>query len=408
MNSRTKVSRPAARALTLRALPPRPAGARGGFAAVIAGTVSVLLAAALLALPAAAADSHGHDHGHDHGDHATAPSGNAPRRQPDGSVFLPKTSQRQLALRTRAAEAKPLPRTVELSGRVLMDANAGGRVQPIQAGRIEPVGAGLPHLGQAVRKGQVLAVVRSSVAAIERASQQAQAADLAAQLAQAERRAARLAQLEGTVPQKDIDAARGDIEGLKQRLAALARGVAAGETLVAPIGGVISAANVVAGQVVDAREILFEIVDPARLAVEALAFDLTLLADGIASASASPAPGLSVPLRFGGAGRTQREGATPLLFHTAGRGALPLAVNQPVKVVVQTRRTVQGVALPSAAIVKNPSNQDSVWVHTAPELFVPRTVRVLPLDGATVSVVDGLRPGERVVTEGAALVNQVR
>ncbi|HET8744131.1 MAG TPA: efflux RND transporter periplasmic adaptor subunit, partial [Ramlibacter sp.] len=353
----------------------------------------LLLAGALLALPAAAGEGHDHGHGHEHGDHAAAAPGNAPKRQPDGSVFLPKPSQRQLALRTQPAEAKPLPRTVELTGRVLMDANAGGRVQTTQAGRIETVGGGLPHLGQAVRKGQVLAVVRSSVAAIERANQQAQAADLAAQLVQAERRAARLAQLEGTVPQKDIDAARGDVEGLKQRLAALHRGVAATETLVAPIAGVISAANVVAGQVVEAREVLFEIVDPARLVVEALAFDMALLGDGIASASASPAPGLGVPLRFTGAGRAQREGATPLLFHTAGQGALPLAVNQPVKVVVQTRKTVQGVALPSAAIVRNPSNQDSVWVHAAPEVFVPRTVRVVPLDGATVSVVDGLQPG---------------
>ena len=38
-----------------------------------------------------------------------------------------------------------------------------------------------------------------------------------------------------------------------------------------PMAGVISAVHVVPGQVVEAREILFEIVDPERLAVEALA-----------------------------------------------------------------------------------------------------------------------------------------
>ena len=36
-------------------------------------------------------------------------------------------------------------------------------------------------------------------------------------------------------------------------------------------------AHVVAGQVVDARELLFEIVDPGRLRIEALAFDPALL-----------------------------------------------------------------------------------------------------------------------------------
>ncbi|RYY87005.1 MAG: efflux RND transporter periplasmic adaptor subunit, partial [Comamonadaceae bacterium] len=47
-------------------------------------------------------------------------------------------------------------------------------------------------------------------------------------------------------------------------------------------------------------------------------------------------------------------------------------------------------------------------VHTGAETFQPRAVRTMALDGATVSVVDGLKAGDRVVTEGAALVNQVR
>ena len=38
-----------------------------------------------------------------------------------------------------------------------------------------------------------------------------------------------------------------------------------------PASGVIASANVVAGQVVDARELVFEIVDPSRLRVEASA-----------------------------------------------------------------------------------------------------------------------------------------
>jgi hypothetical protein len=75
---------------------------------------------------------------------------------------------------------------------------------------------------------------------------------------------------------------------------------------------------------------------------------------------------------------------------------------------VQTRTTIQGIPVPSAAVVRNPSNQDIVWVHTGAEIFVARTVRTVPLDGANVSVVDGLKPGERLVTQGAALVNQVR
>jgi membrane fusion protein, heavy metal efflux system len=159
--------------------------------------------------------------------------------------------------------------------------------------------------------------------------------------------------------------------------------------------------------VVDAREVLFEIVDPARLMVEASAFDTALLAN-ITSASASPANGVSVPLKFVGAGRSLRDGAIPLHFSTTGNAAVALAVHQPVKVVVKTKEEVKGFAVPTAAVVKSPSNQDMVWVHTGVEVFEPRPVRFIALDGATVSVLDGLKAADRVVTQGAALLNQVR
>ena len=344
--------------------------------------------------------------GHDHGEAAPAAIGNGPRRLPDGSVFLPKTSQRQLAVRTVMAEVKSLPKTIELGGVVTMDPNAGGRVQPTMAGRLEAGPRGLPQLGQAVRKGEVLAFVRASANPIERGNQLAQTAELKARLQLAEKRAARLAQLEGTVAQKDQDEAKADVTSLQQRLAAVSASVSAGEALTAPVTGVVASAKAISGQVVDARDVLFEITDPARLQVQASAFDAALAAN-IASASVA-AGSTPVALTFVGAGRALQEGAIPLQFKAQGKAALPLAVGQSVKVVVQTREMVQGVAVPAAALVKTTSNQDMVWVHTGPEAFAPRTVRFMALDGATVSVTDGLKPGDRVVTQGAALLNQVR
>ncbi|MDI1268052.1 MAG: efflux RND transporter periplasmic adaptor subunit [Polaromonas sp.] len=368
-----------------------------------------LMAAGLLALGTAAPWDAQAGPGHDHGGEATpAAGGNAPQRLGDGGVFLPKASQRQLGVRTLVAEEASLPTTVELTGRVVLDSNAGGKVQPTQAGRIEAGPRGLPQLGQAVRKGEVLALVRASSNAIERANQQAQSAELNASLTLAVRRVERLQQLEGTVPQKDIEAARSDVTSLQQRAAAVAGSVSATESLRAPVSGVIAAASVVAGQVVNAGDLLFEIVDPTRMSVEANAFDAAL-SGNIASASASAAPGTSVPLQFVGAGNSLREGAIPLVFRTVpGKTALLLSINQPVKVTVQTKSQVKGFAVPTSAVVKNASNQDMVWVHTGAELFAPRTVRQLPLDGSTVAIVDGLKAGDRVVTQGAPLVNQVR
>jgi RND family efflux transporter MFP subunit len=373
------------------------------------GLASMLVAACALGLGATACLNAQASPGHDHGDEAApAAGGNTPRRLADGGVFLPKLSQHQLGVRTIVVQEASLPSTVELTGRVVLDSRAGGKVQPTQAGRIEAGPGGLPQLGQAVRKGEVLAVVRASSSAIDRANQQAQGAELRASLDLARRRVERLQQLEGTVPQKDIEAAQSDVTSLRQRAAAVAASVSAIEALVAPVSGVIAAAGVVAGQVVNAGDLLFEIVDLSRMSVEASAFDAALSAT-IASASASAAPGSSVPLQFVGAGSSLREGAIPLVFRTLpGKAIVPLSIGQPVKVTVQTRSQVKGFAVPTGAVVKDASNQDRVWVHTGAELFEPRSVRLLPLDGSSAAIIDGLQAGDRVVTQGAALVNQVR
>jgi hypothetical protein len=126
-------------------------------------------------------------------------------------------------------------------------------------------------------------------------------------------------------------------------------------------------------------------------------------------ASASLAVGQArVPLQFIGAARALREQALPLAFRAQGNALHGLAIGQPVKVFVQSKARVQGMAVPAAALMKNPSNQTILWVKTAPETLEPRTVATEPLDGVHVAVTSGLKGGDRVVTQGASLVNQVR
>jgi membrane fusion protein, heavy metal efflux system len=98
----------------------------------------------------------------------------------------------------------------------------------------------------------------------------------------------------------------------------------------------------------------------------------------------------------------------PLTFRAQGAALNSLAVGQPVRVFVQTKDKVKGIAVPVASLMKNPSNQTVVWVKTAPERFEPRTVTTQSLDGVRVSVTAGLKAGDRVVTQGASLINQVR
>ncbi len=327
------------------------------------------------------------------------------QRLADGSLFVPKAMQRQLGLRTVLTEIREVPATVEFNGRIIADPNAGGRVQAGQSGRIEPGPHGLPTLGQKVSKGQVLAYLRPVTSSIERGNQQAQLAELESQLAIAERKAERYAQLEGALPQSAIEATRLELKALKKRRAAVGASIHAPEALVAPASGLISAANAVLGQVVEAKEILFEVVDPARLAIEALAYDPALAA-AIVSASAAVAGG-SLELQFVGGGRQLREQALPLLFRVKSVTAA-LAVGQPLKVIARTSRTSKGAPVPQAALVKTGAGETAVWIHAGAERFALRQVGQQPVDASTVVLTSGVTQGERVVTQGAGLLNQVR
>ena len=59
-------------------------------------------------------------------------------------------------------------------------------------------------------------------------------------------------------------------------------------------------------------------------------------------------------------------------------------------------------------LMKNPANQTVVWVKTAAERFEPRVVTVEALDGVSVAITAGLKAADRVVTQAATLINQIR
>lgn len=371
----------------------------------------VALAAVALSAPAFA---HG-DEGHSHDDKpktalaSTAPANGAAtvaaQRLADGSLFVPKAIQHQLGLRTAQVTVQEAAATVEFSGKVVADINAGGVVQASQGGRIEPGPKGLPTLGQKVLKGQALAYLRPRSSSLERSANLAQLAELDAQVRIAEGKVQRYEQLEGSVPQSAIEATRIEWESMKQRRQAVAAGLQASEVLVAPVSGTISAVLVVIGQMVDAKDVLFEIVDPSRLGVEALAYDANVL-NGLASASAVTPSG-SLELQFLGSGQQLREQAIPILFRVKPTKIM-VAIGQPVKVVAQTTQKIQGAPVALSALVKGSANQASVWVHTAPERFVLRQVKTLALDAGRVVVTSGLASGERVVVDGAGLLAQVK
>ncbi len=340
---------------------------------------------------------------------APAPATGSPKqpsRLSDGSVFVPMPAQRAIGLRTQVGAATTVPLSYELAGTVVADPSASGLVQAPVAGRIEPGPAGLPHAGQRVTRGAVLAWLVPTVGVVERSSRQADLAELDARIEIARARSERYAQLSGSIPQRDIDAARTEAESLVQRRSAMAAGLSGRIALVAPVSGVVSTTNGTSGQVVDARDLLFRIVDPTRLMVEALGYDASLAAS-VTGGSAVATDGRTIPLAWVGAAGQLREQVLPMLFRV-GAGAPPLVVGERLRVIATTRGTHTGVVLPAASLVRASNGESVVFVQVSAERFQPARVTALALDAGRVVVTAGLQPDQRVVTAAASLLAQIR
>lgn len=333
-------------------------------------------------------------------------TGEAPRRLQDGAIFVPKPSQRLLGVRTMLTENGEASAALRMIGTLVPDPNASGRVQASQNGRLEPGDAGFPTLGQQVERGQVLAYVTPTYSAAERGSLIQNAAELDAQITILEARVRRLTSLRGTVAEREIVDAQTELAGARQRRTAIQPALSGREPLVAPVSGIVSAVRGAVGQLVDSATTVVEIVDPTRLWVEALAFDRAAL-ERIIGANATLPDGRVLDLVFMGRGLTVRQQAVPVNFRVdTPPPDAPIGIS--VLVTLRTARSVQGIVLPADAVVRSAEGPPVVFEHATAERFIPRQVRVQPLDGTRVVVTAGLEPGKRVVVQGAALIAQVR
>ncbi len=335
--------------------------------------------------------------GHDHGEAAKVapPAGDTPRRLADGSVFAPKPTQRLLEIRTQVTKTEEARKTLALVGRVIADPNRSGQVQSITGGRIVAPESGLPRLGQIVRRGDILATVEQAVPQADRTTIAERVGEIEQQIAMVE------AKLKRSLIDFEIELA-----GLMRRREIVGRIRIEPELLRAPLDGVVSAVRVVAGQVVGSQDVLFQIVDPAGLWIEALSYgdvDLSQL-DG---ASALLPGGKPLNLSFRGTGRALQQQATLVHFAVEDPPAT-VAIGQPVRVTARNGASVSGIILPRDAVVRGGNGEALVWRHTDPERFEPRPVRTEPFDATRLVIRSGVAPGERIVVRGAEHLNQIR
>lgn len=335
----------------------------------------------------------------------TGAAGGGGTRTADGAVVALKPLQRIIDLRTVVAAAGQASPSISLTGRIIADPQSGGLVQSTTGGRIVAAG-GLPLIGQRVRAGQALATIEPTLQAIDAADIARELADLDQQIALAANRAARVQRLEGLIPRREIEEAQITLRGLRSRRAGLGRARSAREVLVAPISGIVSAVPVRVGQVVASETTLFEIVDPSRMFVEANIFDRRSISVGSRGVGRA-ADGTTFQIVFAGAGLADRGSAGAGQFRIIG-APFGLRVGEPVTIEVSAGAPVAGVVVPRGAVQTGENGLASVFVKQGAESFVARPVRIAPLDASRVVLLSGARVGERVVTNGAGLLSQVR
>lgn len=289
------------------------------------------------------------------------------------------------------------------------------------AGRLATTGA-VPSVGMFVRKGLVLAriIPRTATpadrAALESALEEARAM---LNLTQRDRERAERLLNAGAVPSKRLDEAKAAETTAQARFQAAqsrlkqhessrsAEGNAPDDSLFllrAPLTGVVAASAATPGASVEEGETVFRIVstDPVHVVAsvpEAESSRIRKLAGGELELA-----GESKPLSLGrvvSVGRVvdAQSRTLPVIFEVRNPAAR-LAVGQSVFVRLFTKDTAQRPAVPESAVVDD-AGRPVVFIQAAGESFVRRPVQLGSREGGHVHVLEGIKPGERVVTRGA-------
>jgi cobalt-zinc-cadmium efflux system membrane fusion protein len=339
------------------------------------------------------------------GSGATPP---APPAAVDGEVVL--TPEAQAFVRVEPATSSRAVSTLRAPARIAYRDGTVAEVGTPVPGRVTEIGA---HVGDLVQPGQPLLVLRSPDAAAARAELAATQAELETALAEARRTSEMLARGAGSERERraaELHVSELDIAQARSRTQVAIVGSGAGGvvTIRAPIAGVVLRRRAAIGMSVgpDDAEPLLEIGDPSALGVTADVFerDVGQVREGAEVEVSFPtsdtpshgrvayvAPAVTegvrtVPVRI--ELDALPEGARPGLF---GRASISLVD--------------QGISLPSTAVLVRDGDATIVYVETSPGHYVARPVEIGPSHDGHVYVARGVDEGERVVVDGALLID---
>jgi membrane fusion protein, heavy metal efflux system len=324
-----------------------------------------------------------------------------------------KESQWKTVYATALAEQATLRGSVRATGELVAPIGARAALDSPTTGRVE--GTPLLRVGAEVRAGDVLARV-VPLGSDDRGAVDADVAAAAAELALAESALKRAESLyPAVVSEREVQAARSAfsvagtrLQAVQGRRRAWSGGGAGGAELRSPITGRVAFVHADPGGVVDVGAPVVEVVDAARLWLEARVFESDAPrvrgTSGAMFAVAGRAEPVVVDAAHGGAvlavgpAVDPIDRTVPVVFELPNPGDLLPGTYADVRVF--TAESVDAVAVPAAAVVDD-GGFPVVFVMDGGESFFKRRVTVGVRDGDRIAVTSGVAPGERVVSRGA-------
>jgi len=345
--------------------------------------------------------------------------------QPTNLVQMELEAQKHVGLRVAPVEVTHLTEYLQVTGTVQPVDSRVSQVRPLARGRLEDIAV---KVGDRVRMGQALARYDNMEAgelASVYVSAQAELARLKVQLSALARQTERSKSLSeiGAAPKKDYEMSLAEQQGVEQSIrsqesvlagisARLRRfGVAPGDALgaltaalPAPFDGVVIKINAAPGKVVEPADELFTIADLSQVWVQAEVYekDLGRIRVGQpASITVDTYPGE----RFSGrityiADFLDPQTRTARVRCEVPNPAIRLKLDMFASVQLPTTFSRKAMAVPQSAL-QQLDGKTVVFVRKNPTAFEVRPVRTGNIVLNQTEILEGLKPGEMIVVQGA-------
>ncbi|MDP2793222.1 MAG: efflux RND transporter periplasmic adaptor subunit [Sulfurisoma sp.] len=337
----------------------------------------------------------------------------------DSGIPFTKEQQWKIDFATFEATKGVARASIAATGTVKAHPDGEALIVAPSAGMLRPA-TSFPRVGQAVKKGQVLAMFAPRLGGdTDQATLEASAAKARVAHEQAQRERERMEALfkDEAVAEKRLIDARGferiasaELDAAEQR--ARQSGGVGGIALRAPIDGIVANVSAAPGAFVAEGALLLHIAKPGRLWLEARVPESAVGRLGQPVGAAFTVEGFdrTFVIEAGKNGKLVAVGGVvdaasrtvPVVFEfVSPEVSLPIGVT--ARVHIFSGGSQEAVLIPAGA-VQDESGMAVVYVQTGGESFARHVVRTGPRDGERIAILDGVEAGQRVVSKGSYLI----